>query len=699
MRRLFFIWTILFSLLFLFTTSSCEFSSNIEDGDKGTDFPPLAGDDDSGADDLGDDDALGDDDDVYYDDDDDTTPVTLDLVPGCNFFSTSSECYFPYPSAFFQDPDPLSPTGVRVNYPQGTLPTFPFYPDFDMAPTNTADGVSPAGPILIHFGVDVAPEYLTSVHNLGSSLITGNPMALFNYETGDRVMFLSEMDMNRKAIYKKRYACIIRPMEPMEMGQRHIVALTKDITDDSGNPIESPPAFAVLRDSVPTTNPEIEAIRPHYEKIFAFLEKEGYQRENLLLAWDFMVASQEYLLGSVLSMREVALSESLGTGMGYAITRVEDDPNQYLARIVEGDFEVPNFLNDDSRMEYDSDHHPVRQQNNAWFEYTMVIPKKAALGEPLPLLVFGHGIFGKGRDYLTQWPASFIHEMAEAFGAIVIATDWIGLSGGDFDLIIEQIIPDLNEVSLVTDRLQQSLVNNLVMTELALGALSADPAVKVGQNDLVDTSRVYYYGVSLGGIQGSSFVSISNRIERGVLAVPGSVWLNLIPRSVVWLPMKFYLDIFCPDPLVQQLGIAIIQTRFDLSDPVNLTKLMFKAPLPDAPAGRNVVLQEAIGDSQVPNMTTEMLARAIGTDHLWPGIYDVEGLDTVASGTFNPVLAQYYMVEQAQGNMPPEENIPPGSDNYVHTDVCFLPNVMDQVVTFLETGQVIQYCNGLCDPD
>ncbi|NLH50632.1 MAG: hypothetical protein GX444_18810 [Myxococcales bacterium] len=662
-------------------------------------------DDDTGDDDSGDDDDNDDDDDDNDDNDndnDDSTvePIHLDLVEGCNYFMTSSECYLPYPSAFFQVEDPTSPTGVRVNLPDEFLPTG-IMPSIDMGPTNTADGISPAGPILVHFGTDIAEEFLTGQNELYESYFAGNPLALFNYETGNRVIFMSEMDMNRRALFQNRYALIVRPLEPMEMGQRHVMVLTNDLTDTDGNPLESPPAFAALRDQVITDNPEIEAIRPHYEEIFAFLEAHGYPRSSLLLAWDFMVASKEYLTGSVLSMRETALEEAGGTGLGYTITSVQDDPNQYLARIVEGDFEVPNYLTADNELVYDENHHPIRQAENAWFPYTMIIPKKAeTLGQPLPLVVFGHGIFGNGRDYLTSWPGTTIHQWAEETGVIMIATDWIGLSDGDLDLIINDIMQDLNRISIVTDRLQQSLVNNIVLTELALGDLEEDPAIQIDGHDLIDDTRVYYYGVSLGGIMGSSFVSISNRIERGVLAVPGSVWLNLIPRSVVWVPIKVYMDLLYPDPLLQQKAIAIFQTRFDMSDPITLTRLMFREPLPDAPAGRQVLLQEAIGDCEVPNLTTEMLSRSIGVELMTPSIHPVFGLDEVTSPvTAGGILTQYDLVDLTQQYMPPESNIPPEVDNGVHTDMCFQTNVLEQVATFTQTGQVVQYCAGPCDPD
>ena len=664
------------------------------------------GDDDTGDDDTGDDDTADDDtgdDDTGDDDtgDDDTVePITLDLIEGCNHFSTSDECFLPYPSGFFQIEDPTSETGVRVNYPDDTLPVTPPLPSFSMDPINTADGVSPAGPVLLHFGFDIHENFLNNELDLEKSLAPGNAIALFNMETGERIRFIAEMDMNRRVLFPNRYALIIRPMEPMQMGVRHAVVLTTDLTDDEGNSLESPEAFAVLRDDIPVTNEEIEDIREDYENLFDFLADHGYPREKLFLAWDFMVASQEYLTGSVLHMRNEALDIMGGTGLSYTIDSVVDDPNEYLARIVEGTFEVPTYLTEDNSLVYDEDHHPILQDENQSFPYTMIIPKKAeTLAEPLPLVVFGHGLFGNGRDYLTGGLGSIIQPVAEEAGTIMIATNWIGLSDGDLQLILDEVLYDLNRIYIVTDRLQQSLINNLTMTELAIGQLSSDPAIKVADNELIDPSRVYYYGASLGGIQGTSFMAISNRFERGVMGVPGSVWLNMIPRSINWVPIKLMMDLLYPDPLVQQFGIAFIQTQFDHSDPINLSKLLFDDPPPNSPANRKVVLQEAIGDCQVPNMTTEMLARAIGVKQIEPPIYYVPGLSYVPSPTEESVLVQYYLVDQVLANPPPLTNVPPLVENGAHFDMCFMPHVLDQVVHFLLEAEVVQYCDGLCDPD
>ena len=629
--------------------------------------------------------------------------LTLELEDGCSFFATSDECLLPYPSFYFEKSDDSSSTGVRGNYPQGILPNKDGDSNFDISAANLADGSSPASPILVHFGVDVDPAFLTSQHELHESVDYENAIALFNYKSGERVIFMSEMDMNRERIatYPDRFALIIRPLEPMQMGNRHIVVLKNDLRDVDGNAFESPPAFAALRDGVLTANEEVEAIREKYEGIFDFLEQKGHAREDLLLVWDFMVASEEFVLGSILSMRETALDLVQGTGLSYTIEGVDENPNENVLRIVWGEFEVPTFINDTHTFDYDTEHHPILQETNQTFPYTMVIPKMAETSDvPLPLVVFGHGLFGSGRDYLKGGVGrDIVQPAAQDYGMVIIATDWIGLSTGDMNIIITEIIKDVNRIGLVTDRLQQSLINNLTLTELAVGNLNDDPQVQVNGHAPIDADTVYYYGVSLGGIQGTSFMSLSNRIERGVAAVPGSVWSNMLPRSSNWPAIKIFVDSEYPDPLVQQIGTGFIQSRFDHSDPINLSQLLFNMPLDDAPAGRAVLLQESIGDSQVPNMTTEMLARGAGFKVMTPSINRPFDLEEISSPSTESALVQYYLVDLVDADPPPESNIPPNSDNGAHSEMCFMPHTFQQVFGFLIDEELVQYCEGPCNPD
>jgi pimeloyl-ACP methyl ester carboxylesterase len=689
-----------------------DFDRDAADGDIGDgdaavdgDFQPQDGDIELPDGDNADGDGLDGDDDYHseMEGDGDAEPeierITLDLVEGCNPFSTSEECLLPFPNMWFMSPDSGSATGFRGDFPEDMIPNKDGDSHFDIHAANVADGASPVSPILVHLGSTAHPDILTAQDELEESLAEGNPIAVFNLETGQRVLAMTEMDLNVHPRYPNRYALIIRPLEPMQMGARHAVVLTKALTDTDGNFFESPEAFAVLRDKIYTTNARIENVRQDYENLFDFLSENGYARDELLLAWDFVVASQDYIMGSMLSMRAETLELTNGEGLGYRIESISENPNTNVSRIVFGQFEAPTFLTDDNTFDYDENHHPVLQETNREFPFTLIVPKMAeTAAQPLPLVVFGHGIFGTGRDYLTgSLGRNYIQPLAEQLGVVIVATDWIGLSAGDMDLIINEVISDLNKIGLVTDRLQQSLVNNLTLTELATGALNADDEIWSADHDLIDANRVFYFGVSLGGIQGASFMALSPQIERTVLVVPGGGWSTMLPRSYIWADIQLFFQAEYPDPLVRQIAIAFLQARFDHSDPVNLA---FVPNLNGQPVGkRKLLMQEAIGDCLIPNMSTELLARALGVSLLEPAFRTPAGFDTLNAPTNEPVMVQYLMPDRVEANPPPDGNLAPTTDNGVHYYVVFLSNVFQQVTHFLETGETISVCEGVCDPE
>jgi hypothetical protein len=624
--------------------------------------------------------------------------VSIDRPAGCNPLGATDACLFPFPSSFHEAADDASRTGVHLDVRQALLP-FGGTPELDPSPYNLADGFSPVNPVLLHFGVEIDTTGLASYQAPELSLEEDAIVSLIDMVDGRRILSFVEMDANKKSGFDNRYAFIVRPIEPMEMGHRHALLIRRGLSDVDGNELAPTPAFQALLDGAPTDNEDVEAIRERTDAVLAFAETQGFEKSELLLAFDFQVASKEWLLGPVLSMREEALSASASGELAYEIETVTTDPNPDIAKIVLGTFEVPTYLNSDEEMSFEGDHVPVRLPANRSYPFTMLVPKRAETDGPLPLVVLGHGIFGNGRDFLTGGgDGAAIQALSNELGAIVIATDWVGLSTNDLPRIAGEVAPDLNRVTLITDQLQQALINAIVLTKLGSGALADDSEAKIADDVLVDPTRIYYWGASLGGIQGSSFISLSPDIARAAFGVPGSAWTTMLTRSIVFPPVKALLDVRYPDPLDLQFLLTMVQLRFDHSDPANMTRLMFKEPLPDAPPNRVVVLQEAIGDSQVPNLVTDILARAMGIKIAAPSIYQPFGIETVTLPSTESCVVQYRM-EGWDDPFPPETNMPPDAENDVHHDMNFLPNAQDQIGLLFITGEIQNVCEGSCDPD
>jgi hypothetical protein len=637
------------------------------------------------------------------DDTGDTTELwAIEWDEDCNPLSTADECFLPYPSLVYTVEAETS-TGLRLDYevedyhsPDGDLPVDPAMFDF-------ADGVSPVSPILVNFGVDIDAAYLSGWGAQEATVQPGATIALIHAETGEAIPLLTEMDQNNRddADYDGRHPLILRPLAPMELGARYLVLLTDDLTDSDGMSLTSPDVFVALRDGILTDDATVEGMRERYEGLFATAEASGWAREDLLLAWDFQVASSEFVLGPIRSMRSQALDLIEAQGVAFSIDSVEVDPNENVAWLVKGHFVPPDFLTEDNALERADDGSIVLQDDWAEADFTLVIPPQGRTEGNLPLVVIGHGLFGTGEWMLDSGTAEALTQpLAAELGAALIATNWIGLSGGDIELIISEVLTDMSRITVVTDRLVQSHINTLALVELALDDLPAAPEIgREIETPLLDPERVYYYGISLGGIQGASQTAISPRIKRAVLAVPGSGWSHMIQRSTQFADLDTLIDIMYPDPMTQNLFLAALQTYFDFSDPSSLGTLLDDDPdYPDAEP-KLVVLQEAIGDCQVPNLATDLLARTLGASHLEEATDPVYGLETAASPSTGVALTQIRVPSNLEAYFPPDINVIPVTDNGVHNDAVLTEAMFGQAAHLFTDAEIVHPCDGECDPD
>src|SRR5205814_7340496 len=116
---------------------------------------------------------------------------------------------------------------------------------------------------------------------------------------------------------------------------RYIVAL-RGLKDKSGAAIEPPAAFRILRDGSSTPVQAINARREHFEDIFARLGSAGVGRDDLILAWDFVVASGEAITSRALAARDQALAANGPDAPPFEVTSVEDNYSGDIFRRIRG---------------------------------------------------------------------------------------------------------------------------------------------------------------------------------------------------------------------------------------------------------------------------------------------------------------------------------------------------------------------------
>jgi hypothetical protein len=606
--------------------------------------------------------------------------------PTCNPV-IGDDCLTPFPSSYFEVAA-ATPTGVQVALPEAILPKSRTGMGLRPDRLNAKDGFSPSTPFIVYFAAGVDATQLPTADDLAISVTPTSPVQIIDYTTGARVPLFAELDANVLQD-ADRQGLLIHPMERLQPNRRYIVALV-GVRDKSGKPL-APAPFTALRDRAPLTS-ALQALAPRYEEIFAKLGSVGLTRGALTLAWDVVTASDAQATSHLVAMRDQALALVDQGQVTYRVDSVKETPNEaHRLRELQLTISGPNFLTSslpDAMMSFDADGQPAINGTRD-VPVTIEVPRCAATAtKPLPYVVFGPGLFGTAKATLAM---PVFADVSDRFCMILIGTDWIGLSTEDVGILATYVLPDLNKVYIITDRLQQAHVNFQVMQRLFAKAIKDDDALKVDGHAITDGKEVYYFGVSNGGVQGGTFMALSPDVTRGVLNVPGCEWSLMIWRSTQFNPINPLLGNLYPDPLDRQLLVAASQAEWDYADPASFARHLLADPLPGAPM-KHILVQESIGDAQVPNLATRILARTMGLKGL-DLTQHVYGVDEVGG----PLDSAYTQWNSNPSPLPPTTDVPAPSDNGAHNAIQgFLP-LQDQIQRFYKPdGRIESTCGGPC---
>jgi hypothetical protein len=192
------------------------------------------------------------------------------------------------------------------------------------------------------------------------------------------------------------------------------------------------------------------------------------------------------------------------------------------------------------------------------------------------------------------------------------AVDFIGMAESDVGNAI-QLLQDASKFYTLPDRTQQGFVGWMYLTELLRhsAGFSSHPAFQVAGRSVYDSSYVYYYGNSEGGILGGALLATAHNIENGVLGVPGMNYSLLLRRSVDFDNYALFMTPSYPDVLDQTLLLSLYQMLWDRGETNGYASHLVSDPLPGTPA-KDVLLHVAFGDHQVTHTSAEIMARTMG---------------------------------------------------------------------------------------
>lgn len=636
-----------------------------------------------------------------------TSPAPTSPAPasasaaGCDPIA-GAECLLPFPNDWFTK-GARTRTGLRVTLSAEAMPRNAAGTPIDPAQWNAADGFSPGSALLAHVpGLDLATTGVAPVTDVGWSLRRDAPIVIVDTRTGERWPYWAELDAG--ATGPARQALIVRPARNLREGHRYAVAL-RGLKDAAGETLPVTETFArLLGDGLPSGDPL--AGRQHaLRRTLGDLARAGVDAAGLQLAWDFTVASEQGIAGPVLTMRDRTLRALGGRSPKFTVTSVTDltpEQDSSIAREVAGEILVPNYLDSPggppgSNLNRGPDGLPRPLGDTVKAQYQCEIPRSAFTRPARPSL-YGHGLLGRA----TEVRAGNVRAMAAEHGFMFCATKWIGMADEDVQHVAS-VFGDLSRFGTVTDRLQQSLLNFVLLGRAMItrDGFAGHPAFQDGRGgSLIDRrADLAYDGNSQGAIAGGALVAVSPDVRNAVLGVAGMNYSTLLNRSVDFQPFQQLMDRAYADRMTQQVCFGLLQMLWDRAETNGYAEHLTDDPLPGSPRHR-VLLHAAFGDHQVSTVTAEVEARTIGARIRRPALADGRSPDLapywgLRSLPRGPYAGSALVVWDSGTPVPPVTNTPPLGPQYgrdPHEDPRNDIEARVQKARFLRDGLVVEVC-------
>jgi hypothetical protein len=614
--------------------------------------------------------------------------------PTCNPLG-AAHCLTPWPSSAYEVADGTTATGRRIAIPDGALPINANGDAIDPAGWNIADGFSPAAPMVIAFPGGISLDGLAPLTNIDASLAADSPTVILDMTTGERIAHFAELDM-QAADTPDSQALFLRPARRLIGGHRYAVGLTRAVKGKAGGALPVPPGFAALRDGTSTSHPLLEAMRPRFGDVLTALASAGYPKDQLLVAWDFTVASDTFIRRDMIAARDRTVAALDAKAITYEIlTDAPINDGSVIKRRITGKFDAPLMLTNGGKnnpgtvISRDAQGLPAIQGTYR-VPFTAIVPACAYTSPtPVPMIIYGHGLMGSSDETAGGVQQTTAAELC----AVLVGTDMRGMSEMDIGAIA-RALTNWTYADEVFEALEQGLSNHVALVRAArttfAQSLFVDSSVSPAK-PLVDPTKVTYYGLSQGAIFGTTVMAYEPTMTRAVLGVGAANYSTLLERSTDWPTYRSILTGAYPDSLDVTLGVSLFQMRWDKTEGSGIINDVLAGTATGVPP-KQLLLQMALGDDQVPNLGTEWEARTMGIPVLGPTVETPYGLTVAAS----PLASGSALVIMDGGApAPPLTNVPAPSTG-MHSLTRNQPASRRQMKQFYSTGQILNECAGAC---
>lgn len=415
---------------------------------------------------------------------------------------------------------------------------------------------------------------------------------------------------------------VLEPLRPLAPGKAHAVVLTRSLHATDGTEVWPSEHLHGLLHGTADAPAQVIDLWPRA------LEAAGLQADEVAHGTVFTTQS--------LHTQDEALAAFL-RAQGPRLTRGTCAPAGAVTRCT-ATLELVDVMGPDGWIGPDE---PPAKVGTYTLPVTISLPGAGDAG-PYPVMFHGHGLGG------DRGESHGVANTVAPEGVAVIAID--APRHGDHPLAPTQELRQVLEFFGIS--LQTQAMDVLVLRDdFRLGALERVQlleALKDGfdatgdaQGDL-DPTRMAYSGHSLGGVMGPQLLALAPELQAGFLSVPGGRVSAIVHRSRTFAVLVAAMAPPGVDPTDVDRFFPLLQTAIERTDP-----LVWAAK---AAEGRDILAQQVLDDSIIPDETTMALGRALGLERVGPHLQDVPGLPDHATpppvaGNVGGRTAAYYQFD------------------------------------------------------
>lgn len=620
----------------------------------------------------------------------------LEVPAGCQPLLAGADCLLPYPSDAFRVADPAQPSGARITLGEAAVPKSKEGRRYDVTSELPIDGFSTVPNIVATLGVALSPEGFVALEQGGApslSKTTSNTL-LVDGTTLEPVAHF--VDLDPRATDPTRQAIVLHPLVGLEERRRYVVLIAGAKTP-TGELAKAPEGFRRLVDKQTEGDPAFEGLtRAFEERIVPAAKAMGIERSQLQLAWEFTTGSREWATRDMFKVRELTLAWLEANAPRVQVSSVDEAGPSDTFRIIKGTITGPRFCSNGAQpgcvLVRGADKQVV-QDGLVDFPFLAVIPKvvEQAAG-PSPMFMYGHGFFGN----FAEVEGGSARALAVATKRTMLAAEWWGMHFSDVAIVGDALTGRLSQSARFADRTHQGMANWLVLTKAAerLGELPAFQ--RPGGAPLVTGKADAYLGISQGHILGATMNALNPVTTRVVLNVGGAGLTGMMMRAEAFTGLFELLSLSVSDPFEQQKFLAQVQRPLDRIDPATFAPFLQLEPLPGN-APKRVLMQVGIMDAAVPNMGSWLHARLLKLPLLTPAPVTPWGLETGTYPATSGLQIHDFKVGDADAYYRKADF--PSSGTIVHEGVRTKSAVKRQIERFFLDGEIVQTCDGACDPE